>query len=100
MEMVTLRNGQQEAKALVVATMMNLKQLTGDIPGWLQLADLVEACKSNDVYRGGGNAQDLVKRGLLQGDGKVHGSIRNIVLSSIHGDGPDMEVGSPIAKGE
>lgn len=46
----------------------------------------------------GGTGQKLMSLALVDANGGMHDSIRNIVLSAVEGDGLEMKLGSPIKK--
>lgn len=99
METVQLKNGTTELRALVNITIFTLRSLIKESP--LALYELVELCKDRDheVFSDV-LGDDLKARSLIQSDGRVHGSIRNIVLSAVTGDGLSMELGSPLGVGQ
>lgn len=91
---VKLKNGSVEAKFVVVATMMSLDSLLQDNPG--AFYELVTKCR-DPKHKMFGNTKSICEhRALMNGD-IVHGSIRNIVLSAVEGDGLDMGLTSPYA---
>ena len=98
METVTLRNGSTEMKALVIMTYMNLKKMFDDMKGAIAFYELVALCKDSkheifpDVQK-----QYLISRALMQSDGRVHQSIKNVVLSATTGEGVDLSLVNPIA---
>lgn len=95
METVTLKNGAEEVKSLVVVTMLSLESLIEEQP--FAFYDLVMVCRDRDYRPFGSNGDHLKSLALLQDGGHVHDSIRNIVLSAVTGDGLDMQLGSPVA---
>lgn len=94
MEVVTLKNGSEEHKALVVTTMMSLKSLFNENP--LAFYELVQICKnpSHSIFSPV-QLKALESLGLVSG-GIVHFSVRNIVLSAVEGEGMEMTIGSPV----
>ncbi len=105
MEEVKLRNGSSEVTALVVAATLSLRRLAvGGIPGLTQLYDLREMCRdrSYGVKVSSTNWEDLKQLSLVAGekdDPQIHDSLRNIVLSSIGGEGLDMRLVDPVDRG-
>ena len=95
MKMVQLKNGTEEALPLVAVMVMTLRRLYKDHA--IAFYELHEICKDH-THKPFGNAGEIL-RGLrlLEPDGKVHGSIRNIVLSAVSGEGFDLTLGSPVA---
>lgn len=94
MECVTLKNGQEEARPLVVATMMALRSLMAEEP--IVLYELVMKCRDRDHRFFGNTGERLQELALAQPDGSIHGSIRNIVLSATSGEGLDLVLHSPV----
>jgi len=94
METLRLKNGAEEAEQLVVVTMMSLRHLMEERP--LALYDLVMKCRDRSYQFFGDNENILLNLGLVEANGDIHGSIKNIILSAVRGDGLDMVLGSPI----
>jgi hypothetical protein len=91
---VVLKNGAEEVESLVVVCMISLRTLSREAP--LTLYDLAAKCRDSE-YETFGNAEEELKQlGLMEDGGRIHDSIRNIVLSAIEGDGLDMHLTSPI----
>lgn len=98
MQMTKLKNGSEEPTPLVATTMMTLESLMSGLPGALMASDLVQICRDDPSYRKfGSNEAELQKLALLQGDGKPHQSVRNIVLSAFTGEGLGLTLTSPVA---
>lgn len=98
MNIIKLRNGTEEAEPLVKSVMMHLTSLwDSGLPGVLMLYDLREICEG----RGNNVAKDTIRslkeRKLVEDDGRVHASIRNVVLSALEGQGLDTTLVSPLA---
>lgn len=98
MEELLLKNGSKEADALVRVLMMSLRGLWDGIGGALAVYDLVEKCKNPDYEIFGSNTEKLENLRLIDSNGTIHGSIKNVVLSAVEGEGLDMTLGSPVAK--
>ena len=98
METVALRNGSTEAKPIVVMTYMNLKSMFDDIQGAIAFYELVEVCKNpkHEIFSDA-QKQYLIGRALMQPDGRVHQSIKNVVLSAATGEGLDLSLVNPIS---
>jgi hypothetical protein len=94
-EVIRLKNGTEEAKPLVAVTMMSLEHVMDERP--LALYDLVMMCRDHDYEPFGTNGDYLKDLRLVEQNGSIHDSIRNIVLSAVKGDGIDMVLGSPVA---
>lgn len=99
MQMSKLKNGTEEATQLVTVTMASLKFLwESDIGGMLAVSDFVQICRRDPKYKKFGDNEDRLKKLLLlDQNGNVNSSIRNIVLSAFTGEGLDLQMGSPIA---
>lgn len=93
LETVILKNGTEEVKSLVVVTMNTLNKLFIENP--IAFYELNEVCK-NSAHKPFGNTGEILSKYSLIIDGVIHNSIKNIVISSIDGDGFDITLGSPI----
>lgn len=90
MEMVTLPNGIKEAKFLVAGTILTLQTLLKEKV--MVFYDLVMMCRDRDYEAFGDNDDELKKWGLLEGNGRPHSSIINIVNAVVKGDELDMRI--------
>ena len=86
---VILKNGAEEALQLVHVAMVSLKKLINDEP--IVFYELVMCCRDRNHVPFGNTAEKLQARALFP----IHDSIRNVVLSSVVGDGLDMALGNP-----
>lgn len=59
--------------------------------------ELVMKCRDKNHQLFGNTGERLKKLRLIEEDGSIHGSIRNIVLSSAEGEGLEMTFKSPVA---
>jgi len=97
MKTVELKNGSTEMRMLVVGTYLILQKMLDDIQGVTAYYELVQTCIDSkheifsDVQK-----QYLIDKTLMQTEGSVHGSIRNIVLSATIGEGVDLSLVNPI----
>ncbi len=96
MTTVVLKNGATEVLPLVNVTMVSLNSLLGSSP--MGLYELLEKCRNKDHKIFGNLGDDLIDLALLQDNGQPHGSIKNIVLSAVSGEGLGMVIGNPIDK--
>ncbi len=96
MKVLKLRNGSEEAPPLVSVTMVSLERLFQEKP--IVAYELRELCKNPAHKLFGKAGDDLKALNLVQPDGRVHDSIRNIVLSAFEGEGLEMHMVSPVAK--
>jgi len=94
METVILKNGAEEATILVTIVMKILKHLADERP--LALYDLVMKCRDPNYQFFGDNEKYLQTLKLVGADGGIHDSDRNVILSAVSGNGPDMVFRSPI----
>ena len=92
MEMMKLKNGTEEFAPLVKATMVSLRALCDANP--IAFYDLVMFCRKGRAPFIGWPALEAAAIGLVSG-GRVHDSIRNVVLSAVCGDGLDISIGDP-----
>lgn len=98
MNLVKLKNGTEEVEPVVKVVMMNLSALWEEgLPGVLAVYDLVERCRDSNYQFFGSNEQKLKELALVESDGRINNSIRNIVLSAAQGTGREMQIGSPVA---
>lgn len=91
---VTLKNGSTEPLSAVVVLTTILEDLFTNKP--TVAYELVMICRDRTHTIWGSIAGQLRDLALLQADGRVHDSIRNIVLSSVEGDGMRMTLVNPI----
>lgn len=93
-ETVQLANGKVEAKPLVLVTMLSLESLLESNP--IAFHELTMKCR-DDEHTFFGNTEEVLKQSaLVQEDGKIHQSIKNIVVSAVKGEDLDMMLGSPL----
>jgi hypothetical protein len=95
MEMILLKNGFKEPDKLVKVITLSLQSLMRDLP--IVFLDFVEFCQDSQCQIDKKKKEVLKKRGLLEDNGAIHDSIKNIVLSSVKGEGMDMRLTNPIA---
>lgn len=95
MEMVTLKNGSEEAKVLVAGIKLSVLRIWDDNP--LAIYDLHSACKDSNYEPFGDNGATLKKLSLMEPNGGIHQSIKNVVLSMVEGEGMEKTLVSPVA---
>lgn len=93
MNVVKLKNGIEEAEPAVRVGLFALKNLCSEKP--FVFYDLVMICR-DPKYKAWCDMTPAKDAGLMQSDGKIHDTIKNIVLSAVSGDGLEMQIGSPI----
>jgi hypothetical protein len=98
MDMLKLKNGSEEAKPLVIVTMMSLESLFNDLSGVLAVYELREKARNPKHEFFGNLGEKLKELSLVQQDGSVHDSIKNIVLSAVEGESLQMHLVNPIAQ--
>ena len=91
---LTLKNGQEEFKPLIVVTMLSLRALLAEQP--IAFYELVMKCRDRNHQFFGNAGEKLKSLQLVQPGGSIHGSIRNIVLSATSGDDLELVLHSPI----
>jgi hypothetical protein len=98
-EIVKLKNGAEEAEPIVTVVMMRLQSMmeSGDLVDAMLVYDLVMKCRDDSYRFFGENETKLKNMALVEHDGRVHDSIRNVILSSVVGDGLEMRIESPLA---
>jgi hypothetical protein len=97
MKIVKLKNGSEEAMVLVTATMLALQSLLLQTDA-IAFCELVMKCRGS-AHELFGNTQEVLKKlSLVDQNGEVHDSTRNIVLSAAVGEGLNLSLQSPIAE--
>jgi hypothetical protein len=94
MELIVLKNGAEEAEPLVKVAMLSLESLIQSSP--IAFYELVMKCRDSNHQFFGNTVERLKELSLVQRDGTIHDSVRNIVLSAAEGDGLDMKLVSPV----
>lgn len=96
MKTVQLKNGTTELKGAVNTTYFTLRELSKTSP--LAVYELMELCNNRDHKIFSDRLeQDLLTFGLIQQGGRVHPTIKNVVLSAVVRDGFDISLVSPLA---
>jgi hypothetical protein len=91
---VTLKNGAEEAEALVNVGMMMLRRMMEDTP--VVFYEFVCKCRNPSHQMWGDTENKLSDFGVLDPTGHIHSSIRNITVSAVEGEDLEMRLGSPI----
>lgn len=91
MKVVALKNGTQAPASAVIMIMTSLRLLAATDPS--ALCELAALCRDEDHQLWGDSAEDLTRLGLLP----LHDVTRDVVLSAVTGDPPDLSLGSPLA---
>jgi len=97
-EMVTLKNGQEEAKSAVEVVMISLRNLMKNDP--ICFYELVMKCRDRNHVFFWKTWHKLNGLWLVEDGGSINDSIRNVVLSAVTWEPFNMELGSPIEKTE
>jgi len=93
---VELKNGAIEVRSIVVTVYFLLEDLLQTTRGAIAFHDLVSLCRDSKYHLQDGQKEYLIESGLLQQNGTVHSSIKNIVLSAVLGEGLNMELVLPV----
>lgn len=97
METVTLKNGAEEVKSAVGLLLVVLRDLLKENP--MAFYDVVMVARDpayiDRVFPI--HKMTLTGLNLLEASGNMHDTIRNIILSAVEGDGPEMTLTNPIA---
>lgn len=88
-----LHNDTEEQDKLVSDTWLKILSLVGD--DTVAFYELVLLARNPDHILFGNAGEKLVERDLIGPDNIMHASVRNITLSSVTGDGPDMQLRFP-----
>jgi hypothetical protein len=90
-----LKNGSEETESAVKITMLSLKWFMEQPFGAITVYELVQLCRGpHELF--GNHGDKLKEAGLLQDDGSVHETIRNIVLSAADGEGLELQLVNPV----
>lgn len=92
---VTLKNGSREFAPLVGVAMGSLGLLMQKNP--IAFYELVMKARDRQHIFFGNTAEVLRGYALIEADGDLHETLRNVVLSAVRGDGLNMVLSSPIA---
>lgn len=96
--LVRLKNNTEEPNSAVAAVMLTLRDMlnSGRLPDTLAFYDIVQFARGTGTLSG--KALEIAKsRGLVERDGRMHDTIRSIILSAVTGDDAHMSLGSPYA---
>lgn len=94
MTTLRLRNGSQEAEPLVITTGLTLRSLIATQPTVFYEAVMLARDPGHSLW--GDTSQPLRKMGLIDATGRMHESVRNVVQSSVEGDGIGMRLVNPV----
>ena len=97
--MVRLKNGAEEHSGIVGNTLLKLQDLMRKGNEAL-VYTLVQLCNDPEQELWYISFDKLKALCLIGADGKVHESIKNVVLSAVVGEGMDLSIGDPIEKDE
>ncbi len=101
MQKMLLRNGSEELKPAVQAIMMTLNNLwESGLPGMLAVCDLREIALGKSIPVSADTIQRLQDSKLLEPNGQIHQTVRNIVVSACEGEGGHMTLSSPLARAD
>ncbi|MDI6758871.1 MAG: hypothetical protein QMD94_04285, partial [Candidatus Omnitrophota bacterium] len=98
-QLVKLKNRAMEPEDVVMAAMLSLEQLRQHPKGFVLVHELrAKARDPQYKFFGDDTEAKLKKIKLIQSNGEIHESIRNVVLSAVVGDGLDIHLVSPLAE--
>lgn len=107
MDTIILKNGSEEVKQLVIVVMHSLHGLLSTevppmeaIPNGLAFYDLVMKCRNHNHQISEKSEKILKGLSLIESNGEVHQSIRNIVLSAANGDDLEITLLNPIKENQ
>lgn len=93
MELAILRNGSEVPKPAVITCLIALRNLMANNP--IAFFELVEKAR-NPHHRLFGNSGEVLRSlALIERDGDLHNTTRDVVLSAISGEGLAMRLGDP-----
>ena len=99
--MLALNNGSTEPQPVVVSTYMSLTTLWKEgLGGMCAVLELVDQCKDPRKSIGSHSLKKLKGLALVQPDGRIHQTIKNVVLSAASGEGSEMTLVSPVKPSE
>ena len=90
-----LKNGTVEAEVLITVTMTSLYKVWTEKP--IVLYELHQKCLNKDHKLFGMSGETLKDLSLINSDGSIHNSIKNIVLSAMTGECLNLALTNPIA---
>jgi len=93
-KVVRLKNGTEEFKPLVCGTMLTLHSLLKEQP--VAFYELVMKCRDIGHSFFGNAGEHLRSAGLVDENGEIHDSTKNIVLSAIQGEGFGLYLVNPV----
>lgn len=93
MKIVRLKNNSEEAVPLVNVMMVSLRLLLEEQPVTFYELVMLARDWQHDLF--GNTGDKLRERHLIQQDGRMHASLRNIILSAVEGNGLKMSLGDP-----
>jgi len=100
LEIVTLKNGSTETRLAVVATYANLRRIIKaenyNHTKALALSVLVDHCRDPQCPIEPEQRECLQQLGLLQQDGTVHTTIKNIIVCAVVGEGFELYLQNPM----
>ncbi len=95
---VTLRTGHEEVEPLVRVMMISLRSLMEEDA--ITFYELVCLARDPNHQPWGGTAEKLKDLNLMESNGTLHDSIRNITLAATEGEMLELRMRSPVEKTE
>jgi hypothetical protein len=96
--LVKLKNGSEIPKPIVITTMMSLEAIMNSNP--IAFYELVEKARDSKHVMFGNTKEVVSKWALMDSNGTIHSSVKDIVLSAVSGNELEMSLGNPIASAE
>ena len=96
---IRLRNGSEAPRSAVMTSWLAIKRLadSGDMGNVIALYEARELARNPAHQIWGGTGATLRNFALIDGDGRMHDITRDVILSSVLGDGTDVNVTFPVA---
>jgi hypothetical protein len=93
---VRLKSGYEEAQSLVVSTIFQLELLITEDS--IAFYEAVMIARNPEQVCFGDRANRLKELAILTRDGRMHDSVRNIIVSAVSGEGLEMRLGNPVVE--
>jgi hypothetical protein len=95
LQMVQLKDGSKVPDATMRTAYLSMQHLYETNP--LALYELAQVARNPHHMPFGNLGQVLIDSNLVDGDGRMHDDTRHVVLSSLPGDGMNMQLVHPAA---
>lgn len=95
MDLITLRTGATVPEPIYKTTMVNLERLWGDNP--IAFIELVSPARDAN-HQPFDNVTEVLTERSFMANGRLHDSVRDVVLAATEGDDFDMRMVSPLSE--